>query len=124
MASSSWAKKRPFGLKLAQGLDPADKNNWHRTKVYSDSPWLIESRDIQELKQREWTGAKERTSVVRLAKETPAGAKVPLLLDNESWSFRYTPDVRYGKELLYQAFQEHRHHLHRYELPDSNGNHQ
>ena len=111
-------------IKLAQGLDPRDKNNWHRTKVYSDSPWLTEIRDIQELKQREWTGAKERTSVVRLANDTPAGAAIPLLLDNESWSFRYTPDVRYGQELLYQAFQEHRHHLHRYELPASKPKHQ
>jgi hypothetical protein len=39
-----------------------------------------------------------------------------LLLDNESWSFRYTPDVRYGAEPLYQAFQLHTRHLHQYEL--------
>ena len=111
-------------VKLAQGLDPADKNNWHRTKVYSDSPWLVEIRDIQELKQREWTGAKERTSVVQLAKDTPAGTTILLLLDNESWSFCYTPEVRYGQELLYQAFQEHRHHLHRHEVSTGELKHQ
>jgi len=38
------------------------------------------------------------------------------LLDNESWSYRYTPGVRYGAQDLYQAFQLHTHHLHRYEL--------
>jgi len=41
---------------------------------------------------------------------------IPMLLDNESWSYYYTPDVRYGKEDLYQAFQLHSHHLHRWEL--------
>ena len=48
--------------------------------------------------------------------QAPAGVRIPLLLDNESWSFHYTPDVRYGREKLYQAFQLHTHHLHRYEL--------
>jgi hypothetical protein len=61
-------------------------------------------------------GAKERTSVVRLSPNTPHGITIPLLLDNESWSYHYTPDVRYGKEDLYQAFQLHMHHLHRYEI--------
>ena len=55
----------------------------------------------------------ERTSVIRLDPATPAGTRIPLLLDNESWSFTFTPDVRYGKERLYQAFQLHDHHLHR-----------
>jgi hypothetical protein len=32
-------------------------------------------------------------------------------LDCESYSFYYTPDVRYGGEPLYQAFQLHKHHL-------------
>ncbi len=103
-------------VKTAQGLDPLDKNNWHRTKIYTDSPWLIECRDLQEQKQREWTGAKERTSVVRLAADTPPGTTIPLLLDNETWSFHYTPDIRFGQERLYQAFQQHKHHLHRYQL--------
>ena len=47
---------------------------------------------------------------------TPAGADIPLMLDNETWSFTYTPDVRYGREKLYQAFQLHTHHLHRLAL--------
>ena len=103
-------------VKMAQGLDPFDKNNWYRAKIYSDSPWLTEVADIQEQKQLEWTGAKERTSLVRLSFETPPGTTVAVLLDNESWSYHYTPEVRYGKEKLYQAFQFHARHLHRYEL--------
>jgi hypothetical protein len=46
----------------------------------------------------------------------PRGARISLLLDNESWSFAWIPDVRYGIEKLYQAFQLHTHHLHQYEL--------
>ena len=103
-------------VKLAQGMDPFDKGNWHRCKVYSDSPWVTEAADIQEPKQREWTSAMERTSVIALSAKTPRGTRIPLLLDNESWSFRYTPDVRYGAERLYQAFQLHTNHLHRYEV--------
>lgn len=105
-----------FWVKLVQGRDPFDKNNWYRCKVYSDSPWIEEVGDLQETKQREWTGAQERTSLILLAPKAPAGAKIPLLLDNESWSFYYTPDVRYGSQPLYQAFQLHSHHLHKYEL--------
>jgi hypothetical protein len=103
-------------VKLTQGMDPFDKGNWYRTKVYSDSRFLEETADLAETKQREWTGARERTSVVRLAKDTPAGAVIPVILSNESWSFHFTPDVRYGVEKLYQAFQLHSRHLHRYEL--------
>ena len=99
-------------IQLDQGLDPFDKGNWYRAKVYSDSPWITESARLEEQKQLEWTSAKERTSVLRLAAGTPPGTEIPLLLDNESWSFTYTPDVRYGKERLYQAFQLHQHHLH------------
>ncbi len=98
-------------LRLPQGLDPFDKNNWCRAKVYTDSPWLTEVADIQEDKQREWTGAQNRTSRVRLSREVPAGTGIPLILDCESWSFSFTPDVRYGKEPLYQAFQFHQHHV-------------
>jgi hypothetical protein len=72
--------------------------------------------DLQEQKQREWTSGMQRTSVIRLSPQTPKGTKIPLILDNESWSFRFTPDVRYGSERLYQAFQLHTNHLHRYEL--------
>lgn len=103
-------------VKMTQGMDPFDKNNWYRCKVHSDSPWVEEVADIQESKQREWTGAQQRTSLVRLSSKTPPGSKIPLLLDNESWSFHYTPDVRYGPEELYQAFQLHSYHLHRYDL--------
>lgn len=103
-------------VKLAQGMDPFDKNNWYRAKVRCDAPHLTEIEDLEEQKQLEWTGAKERTSVVRLAPETPAGAVIPVVLDNESWSYRYTPDVRYGEEKLYQAFQLHTRHLHRFEF--------
>ncbi len=103
-------------VKIAQGLDPFDKNNWYRCKVYCDSPWVKEVGDLQETKQLEWTGAQQRTSLVRLNKDTPPDAKIHLLLDNETWSYHFTPDVRYGKEPLYQAFQRHRHNLHRYEL--------
>jgi hypothetical protein len=103
-------------VRIPQGLDPKDKDNWHRTKVYSESPWIVEVQDIQEQKQREWTGAKDRTSLVRMLKNTPGGSVMPLILDNESWSFYYTPDVRYGSEPLYQAFQRHKHHLHEIEL--------
>jgi pimeloyl-ACP methyl ester carboxylesterase len=104
-----------FWVKMPQGMDPFDKNNWYRAKVYSDSPWISEVADIQEQKQREWTSAQSRTSVIELAKDTPAGI-VPLLLENESWSFHFTPDVRYGPEKLYQAFQLHTPHLHKYDL--------
>ncbi len=103
-------------VRLRQGLDPFDKNNWYRAKVYTDSRWITEAADIQEQKQLEWTSAKERTSLVRLAPNTPAGTLIPLLLDNESWSYTWTPDVRYGTERLYQAFQLHRRHLHAYKL--------
>ncbi|HLK19865.1 MAG TPA: alpha/beta hydrolase-fold protein [Bryobacteraceae bacterium] len=100
-------------VQLNQGLDPFDKKNWYRTKIYSDSPWITEVNRMEEQKQLEWTSAKERTSVIRLSPNTPPGTEIPLLLDNESWSFTFTPDVRYGKERLYQAFQLHQHHLHR-----------
>ena len=98
-------------VKRLQGLDPFDKNNWCRAKVYVDSSWLIEVADIQEEKQREWTGAQNRTSLVRLSAAVPAQAEIPLVLDCESWSFTFTPDVRYGRDPLYQAFQLHKHHL-------------
>jgi hypothetical protein len=103
-------------VKMPQGMDPFDKNNWYRAKVYTDSPWVTEIADLEEQKQLEWTSGMERTSVIRLSPDTPGGTVIPLLLDNESWSYHYTPDVRYGKEDLYQAFQLHTHHLHRYEL--------
>ena len=100
-------------VKLAQGLDPFDKGNWHRTRIYSDSPWITEVSRIEEQKGLEWTSAMELTSVIRLSAAAPPGTDIPLILDNESWSYAFTPDVRYGKEPLFQAFQLHQHHLHR-----------
>ncbi len=98
-------------VKLNQGLDPFDKNNWCRAKVYTDSQWLTEVADIQEDKQLEWTSAQSRTSAIELSANLPSGSEIPVVLDCESWSFHFTPDERYGKELLYQAFQLHKHHL-------------
>jgi hypothetical protein len=103
-------------VKMDQGMDPFDKNSWHRCRVYSDSPWLSESSLLEEEKQREWTGAQDRTSVLALSAKAPSGTLIPLLLENESWSFYWTPDVRYGTEPLYQAFQRHTRHLHRHLL--------
>ena len=99
-------------LRLKQGIDPFDKNNWCRAKVYSESPLLEEVGDIQEEKQREWTGAQNRTSVVRLS----GPDAVEAILDCESYSFQSSPGVRYGSEPLYQPFQVHRHHLFRWRL--------
>jgi hypothetical protein len=101
-------------VQLRQGLDPFDRNNWYRAKVRDTSGALVEVADVEESKQLEWTGAKERTSVVRLV-DGASNAGI-VLLENESWSYHFTPDVRYGKERLYQAFQLHTHHLHRLEL--------
>ncbi|MCP5120316.1 MAG: hypothetical protein GY953_56700 [bacterium] len=103
-------------VKHVQGMDPFDKNNWCRAKVYSDSEWIAEVDDIQEQRQREWTGAFHRSSVIRLPPNAPRGARIPLLLDTESWSFHYTPDVRYGTEPLLQGYQLHQNHLHRWEV--------
>ena len=103
-------------VRMRQGMDPFDKGNWYRAKVYTDSPWLEEIGNLEEQKGLEWTSAKDRTSVVRLSPQTPPGTRIPLLLENESWSYSFTPDVRYGRELLYQAFQLHSLHVHQYEL--------
>ena len=101
-------------VKLKQGLDASDRGNWCRAKVYSNSPWITEIADIQEEKQREWTGAQNRTSLIELSRQVPRDAAVSAILDCESWSFHFTPDVRYGDQPLYQAFQLHKHHLFRY----------
>ena len=52
------------------------------------------------------------TDLIELSADTPKGTQTPLLLENESWSYHFTPDVRYGREPLYQAFQIHRRHVH------------
>ncbi len=98
-------------IQLVQGLDPFDKGNWCRAKIYSDSPWITETADIQEDKRREWTSGQNRTSVIELNPATPKGADVKAILDCEAYSFYYTADVRYGKQPLYQPFQLHKHYL-------------
>ena len=65
-------------VRLDQGLDPFDKGNWYRAKVYSDSPWITEPARLEEEKQLEWTSARERTSVIRLAAGTPPGTEISL----------------------------------------------
>jgi hypothetical protein len=107
-------EKATIWLKFAQGLDAFDRGNWCRAKVYTDSPWMTEIGDIQEEKQRVWTGAQNRTSLIELSRQVPGAAEIPAILDCESWSFHFTPDVRYGVEPLYQAFQLHKHHLFRF----------
>ncbi|MCP5120176.1 MAG: hypothetical protein GY953_55980, partial [bacterium] len=103
-------------IKHVQGMDPFDKHNWCRAKLYSDSQWISEVDDIQEQRQREWTGAFHRSNVVRLSAEAPRGTRIPALLSTESWSFHFTPDVRYGAEPLLQGFQLHEPHLHRWHI--------
>lgn len=98
-------------LQTAQGLDPFDKENWCRAKVYTDSPWITEIADLQENKGREWTSAQNRTSVIELNPATPKGTEVHAILDCETYSFTFTPDVRYGTQPLYQPYQFHRHQL-------------
>jgi len=98
-------------LQVAQGLDPFDRGNWCRAKVYTDSPWITEIADLQEDKGREWTGAQNRTSVIELNPATPKGTEVRAILDCETYSYTFTPDVRYGAEPLYQPYQFHRHQL-------------
>ncbi len=98
-------------IQLRQGLDPFDKGNWCRTKIYTDSPWISETGDLQEDKRREWTSAQNRTSVIELNSATPPGTGINAILDCEAYSFTFTPDVRYGKLPLYQPFQFHKHYL-------------
>jgi hypothetical protein len=98
-------------VKIVQGLDPFDKNSWHRTKVFSDDHYVTIVRDIPEVRGREWTSVRDHTSVIRIEPECPAGHEVRLFLRSESASFAWTPDARYGKELLYQAIQLHRVHV-------------
>ena len=114
-------EKATIWLKYPAGIGGLDRGNWCRAKVYSDSPWMREVEDIQEQKQLEWTGAMNRTSIVALDRSSAKDAIVPMILDCESWTYYFTPDVRYGSEPLYQAFQFHRHHLFRATL-DVKGN--
>jgi pimeloyl-ACP methyl ester carboxylesterase len=103
-------------LRLQQGIDPFDKNNWCRAKVYPESPAIEEAGDIQEDKQREWTGAQNRTSLLRLKSPALDTKPISMVLDCESYSFQASPGVRYGREPLYQPFQVHKHHLFRWRI--------
>jgi hypothetical protein len=103
-------------VKIPQGLDPFDKNNWRRVRVFPDSPWIEEIERIEEIKEREFTGAKDLTSLIRLANGAPPAAPLPAVLRTETWSFHYTPDVRFGPERLYQAFQLHQGHVFKADL--------
>jgi len=114
-------EKATIWLKYPAGIDGLDRGNWCRAKVYSNSPWMREVEDIQEQKQLEWTGAMNRTSIVALDRSSAKDTVVAMILDCESWTYYFTPDVRYGSEPLYQAFQFHRHHLFRATL-DVKGN--
>jgi hypothetical protein len=49
--------------------------------------------------------------LIELSSSVPPGTDIPVWLDCESASFYFTPDVRYGAEPLYQAFQIHKHHI-------------
>lgn len=106
-------------VKISQGLDPFDKNNWRRARVFPLSGWIEEIGRIEEDKEREFTGAKDLTSRIRLSNEAPPGASLPVLLRAETFTFRYTPDVRFGPERLYQAFQLHQGHVFKADLQGS-----
>jgi hypothetical protein len=102
-------EKATVWMQLAQGIDPFDKGNWCRTKIYTTSPWIKVVGDIQEKKGLEWTGAQNRTSLIELDPKTPNGTPISAILDCESYSYYWTPDVRYGKEKLYQSYEVHQH---------------
>ncbi len=103
-------------VRILQGLDPFDKNSWHRTKVYSHDPHIVESSDFAEQKGIEWTGVRDHTSAVTISPDYPPGQEIQLYLCNESYSFHWTPDARYGVQLLRQAIQLHSEHVHGYSL--------
>jgi pimeloyl-ACP methyl ester carboxylesterase len=101
---------------LPQGLDPHDKYSWHRTKVFTGSPYVTVTADIAEPKEREWTSATNHTCRIMISPDCPPGSRIELVLKSESYSFVWQPDYKFGRELLYQARQFHRKHLHRYSL--------
>jgi hypothetical protein len=103
-------------LRTIQGLDPFDKNSWHRTKIFTDDPYVSVVKNIPETREREWTSVRDHTSVIRISPDCPPGHELKLFLKSESASFTWTPDARYGKELLYQAIQLHRVHFNRLKL--------
>ncbi|OGG00328.1 MAG: hypothetical protein A3F83_08105 [Candidatus Glassbacteria bacterium RIFCSPLOWO2_12_FULL_58_11] len=103
-------------VRTPQGLDPFDKYSWHRTKVYTDDPYMTITADIADPKGLEWTSSLNHSSSFQIAPDCPPGHRIELVLENESYSFAWKPDYRFGKELLLQAFQFHRNQLHRFTL--------
>ena len=61
---------------------------------------------LTDIREPKW-----ESRLIQLSRNVPPGTEIPVVLDCESWSFHFTPDVRYGKEPLFQAFQLHKHHL-------------
>jgi pimeloyl-ACP methyl ester carboxylesterase len=102
-------------VQTAQGLDPFDKGNWCRAKVYTFSPFLTEVDRFEEDKHLEWTSAQNLTSLVELAPGVSDGTSIKAILDCETYSYSFPPDMRYGHELLYQPYQRHRHQLYMWE---------
>ncbi len=100
-------------VQTTQGMDPFDKGTWHRARVYTPATWLEEAQRLEEQKGLEWTSAKELTSVVRVRADAAPGSEAEAVLWSESWSYHFTPDVRYGVEPLYQAYQLHRGEAHK-----------
>jgi hypothetical protein len=98
-------------IQVPQGLDPFDKGNWCRAKVYSGSPLLTEASRIEEDKREEFTSGQNLTSVIELSPTARAGATVNAILDCETYSFEALPDVRFGTEPLSDPFQIHKHYL-------------
>ncbi|HLA41436.1 MAG TPA: hypothetical protein VJ417_15645, partial [Candidatus Glassbacteria bacterium] len=103
-------------VRVPQGLDPLDKFTWQRTKVYTFDPQVQIARDIAEQKELEWTSVNNHTSALKIANDCPPGKAVELILKNESYSYVWKPDYRFGREKLYQAFQFHRNDVSRYLL--------
>jgi len=79
-----------------------------------DSPWLVEVGTSRArtagMDQRD--GA---ASLMRLLREVPAGRRIPVLLENESWSF-YSRRMSDTESKSSTGFQLHTRHLHRYEI--------
>ncbi|MFC1614147.1 alpha/beta hydrolase-fold protein [Gemmatimonadota bacterium] len=98
-------------IRTVQGMDPYDKNTWHRTKVFCDDQLIVNSKDYAEQKGIEWTSVRDHTSEVRISEKCPPGHEFHLVLRNESYSYYWTPNTRFGPRLLRQPIQYHRTHV-------------
>ena len=103
-------------VRTVQGMDASDKNSWHRTKVFCSDPLIVESKDFAEQKGIEWTSVRDHTSAVKISSECPEGHEFRLTLRNESYSYYWLPDTRFGPRLLRQPIQYHRQHVTGYTL--------